>query len=222
VSVSNKFDQLAGENENDYDQENVERKVKVIDKEKEKVRKSVRKVGKKQRRKEKKMKDNAKNTINVLREARSNELNSAGPSEWTEIEATVDSGACDTVMPADECRHINIVSSEKSRSGFQYEIADGTEIPNKGERQCEVMTEGSGQVKRIHIQVADVHKCLLSITKVADMGFRCILEKQGGYLEDTYTGERTPIWRKGNLYVMKMWVRQAKIPDTTTGFHRQG
>ena len=83
------------------------------------------------------------------------------------------------------------------------------------------MTEGSSQMKRIHIQVADVHKCLLSITKVADMGFRCILDKNGGYLEDKMNGERTPIRRKGNLYVMKMWVRQARNNDAS-GFPRQG
>jgi len=218
VATSNKFDRLSAENDDNDDMENLEWKVKVINKEDEKTRRSARKAKKKVAKK----KVNTGDQISMLREARSNELNSAGPSEWTEVEATVDSGACDTVMPSDECRHINIVSSEKSRSGFQYEIADGTEIPNKGERQCEVMTEGSGQVKRIHIQVADVHKCLLSITKVADMGFRCILEKQGGYLEDVYTGEKTPIWRKGNLYVMKMWVRQARNPDTASGFQRQG
>jgi hypothetical protein len=52
------------------------------------------------------------------------------------------------------------------------------------------------------------------------MGFRCILDRNGGYLEDKTSGERTPIRRKGNLYVMKMWVRQAKA--NASGFPRQG
>jgi len=157
-----------------------------------------------------------------LFEARSNDLSAVGQQEWVEVEATVDSGACDTVMSQDECKHIDVVSSEKSRAGFQYEVANGQEIPNQGERRCEVMTENSRFQKQIHFQVADVHKTLLSVTKCADMGFMCVLGKTGGYLEDTITGEKIPVRRKGNLYVIKMWVRQSKTSNNHTGFAGRG
>ena len=164
--------------------------------------------------------------MNILGEARSNEINSADTTGWTEIEVTVDSGACDTVMPKDECSHIDVVSSEKSRKGFHYEVADGNEIPKVGERQCVAMTENSNTAKRIDFQVAAVHKSLLSITKCADMGFDCVLGKLGGYLVDQVTGERIPIRRKGNLYVMRMWVKQASKMNEETSvdpdFHRRG
>ena len=61
----------------------------------------------------------------------------------------------------------------------------------------------------MHFQVADTRKPLLSITKIADMGFECVLGKHRGYPIDTSNGERTPTQRRGNLHVMKMLVKDA-------------
>ena len=80
------------------------------------------------------------------------------------------------------------------------------------------MTSGALGPKRITFQVADVHKALLSITRVADAGYECHLNHQGGYLLDVYSGEKVPIARKGNLYVMRAWVRE----DSQPPFGRQG
>ena len=52
--------------------------------------------------------------------------------EWQEIEITVDSGACDIVMPTRMCAHISIVATAKSRSGFEYEAANGDGLLNMG------------------------------------------------------------------------------------------
>ena len=100
-------------------------------------------------------------------------------------------------------------------------MANGESIPNLGERRLDVMTEGSNWAKRMHFQVADVHKPLLSISRVADMGYGCYFGKDGGYLEDLQSGERVPIRRVGNLYVLRMWVKQAAKAGSQ-GFQRQG
>ena len=86
--------------------------------------------------------------------------NSTSESERTEVEVevTVDSGACDTVMLEEDCKHINAVSSRKSQAGFHCEVANGMEIPNQGETECMAMTEDSDIPKRIDFQVASVHK----------------------------------------------------------------
>ena len=107
-----------------------------------------------------------------------------GPQEWTEIEITVDSGACVTVMPRTLCEGISILKNRLSREGVEYEVANGAHIPNLGERRCEMMTIGSNVAKRIVFQVADVHKPLLSISGCADMGFDCHLNDKGGFLTD--------------------------------------
>ena len=131
-----------------------------------------------------------------------------GKADWIEIEITVDSGACETVMPAGICHSIGILASRQYLEGVEYEVANGETIPNLGEKRCLMMTAGSNLCKKLTFQVADAHKALLSITKVADLGFDCVLGKTGGKLVDTVTGEVVPLQRKDNLYVMKAWVKQ--------------
>ena len=69
------------------------------------------------------------------------------------------------------------------------------------------MSLGSNVAKSIVFQVADVHKPLLSVSRCADMGFKCILEKESGYLEHQQTGECIPLHRRDNLYHMRVWVK---------------
>ena len=128
-----------------------------------------------------------------------------------ELEVTVDSGACGTVMPADCAEHIRVHSHSQGHQG--YEAANGSTIHNVGERRCWVSHDGAKVADQLlmHFQVADIRKPLLSITKTVDMGFECILGKSGGYLLDTHLGGRIPIQRKGNLYVMKLWIKKAPV-----------
>ena len=141
------------------------------------------------------------------------------PDEWIEIEITVDSGACETVMPASLCSCISITKSSTSH-GAEYEVANGQTLPNLGERRCQMMTIGSASAKKIVFQVADVHKPLLSISRCADLGFNCHLGETGGYLEDRVTGETIPLQRRDNLYVTKAWVRRDPDPSPEPPFQR--
>ena len=131
-----------------------------------------------------------------------------GPQEWTDIEISVDSGANVTVMPRSLCEGIGILQNRLSREGVEYEVANGAHIPNLGERRCEMMTLVSKICKRHVFQVAHVHKPLLSISGCADMGFDCHLDDKGGHLTDKETGERIPLGRRENLYIMRVWIRQ--------------
>ena len=85
-----------------------------------------------------------------------------------------------------------------------------------------MMAKYANGPKRIVFQMADVHKALLSITRIADAGYECHLGARGGRLLDVHTGETIPIARKGNLYVMKAWVKNDSESATTMGFARQG
>ena len=95
-----------------------------------------------------------------------------------ELEVTVDSGACDTVMPAGCAEHIRVHSHSQGYQG--YEAANGSTIHNVGERRCWVSYEGAKDNQLMHVQVADIKKPLLSITRTADMGYECVLGKHGG------------------------------------------
>ena len=126
-----------------------------------------------------------------------------------EIELTAESGACDTVIPKTMCPSIPIVPSQQSLLGLAYEVANGQSLPNLGERRCELWTEGATEAKTIAMQVADVHKGLLSLSRCADMGFESRFGKAYGCLIDTSSGEVIPLQRRGNLYMLKCWVRAA-------------
>ena len=54
---------------------------------------------------------------------------------------------------------------------------------------------------------SDVHKALLSVSHVADLGYDCTLSKLRGWLTDTETGEHVPLRRRGNFYFVGAWVR---------------
>ena len=101
---------------------------------------------------------------------------------WQEIEITVDSGACDTVLPTGMSPHILLLQNELSKSGMEYEVANGQSLPNMGEKRCVMMTENSSLGKHIIFQCADVHKALLSVSRCADLGYECVLGKEGGEL----------------------------------------
>jgi hypothetical protein len=133
----------------------------------------------------------------------------APEDDWVEIELTADTGACDTVMPKKMCVGIPILPSYQSIRGMEYEIANGEAIPNLGERHCQLWTEGSNSPKQITVQVADVHKPLLSLSRCADMGFESRFGSKVGCLIDTESGEVIPLKRRGNLYVLRCWVKAA-------------
>ena len=78
-----------------------------------------------------------------------------------------------------------------------------------------MMTQGSTVPKQIDLQVCDVHKALLPLSKAADAGFETFLGKGGGWLRCVHSGEKIPLERRGNLYVMRAWVRPRE------GFGRQ-
>ena len=129
--------------------------------------------------------------------------------EWIEVELAADSGACDTVIPRKTAEGIPILPSLASLRGMEYEVANGQSIPNLGERRCLVWTENATEVKRMNMQVADVHKGLLSLSRCADLGFEGRFGRIAGALICERTGEVIPLTRKGNLYVLRVWIKAA-------------
>ena len=56
-----------------------------------------------------------------------------------------------------------------------YEVADGTEIPNLGERKPLGFTEEGGQ-KSVTVQICAVNKTLMSVSKIASKGNRVVFD----------------------------------------------
>ena len=126
--------------------------------------------------------------------------------EWVEIEVAVDSGATETVMGEETLSGIvDITECPACRRGETYEVADGSEIFNLGERKFPGFTEEGGQ-RGVTAQVCAVNNTLMSVSKVAAQGNRVIFDDDGSCIEDKVSGERTWMKQVGGMYMLKMWV----------------
>ena len=74
------------------------------------------------------------------------------------------------------------------------------------------------------MQVADVNRALLSVSKSVDAGNREVFDCDWSYIEDRQTGERTTLTRQGGLYVLEAWVKQKlnSCDQPAIPFGRQG
>ena len=126
--------------------------------------------------------------------------------EWEEVEMAVDSGASETVMGPEMLEGVEVKESSASRRGVEYEVANGIRIPNLGEKQFKGITE-EGLPRNLRVQVCDVNKPLLTVSKIVQGGNRVVFDGNGSYIEDTTNGERMWLQEKGGMFMLKMWVK---------------
>ena len=118
-------------------------------------------------------------------------INAVAEDEWVEIEVAVDSGATETVMPEETLNGIiDITESAARKRGVVYEVADGTQIPNLGERKfLGVMDDGNA--KEVTAQLCAVDKMLVSVSKGTSKGNIVTLDDDGSFIENKVTMEKT-------------------------------
>ena len=151
--------------------------------------------------------------VNMLGIVESKSVAAVTESEWEEIEMAVDSGASESVMNADTLPSVPMTEGDAKRRGVRYEVADGTLIPNEGEKSFVAMDE-NGTTRGLKMQVTDVNKALLSVRRITQAGNRVILEEDHGWIEDKSTGECMPLTMKEGMYMIKMWVKRGGVaPD---------
>ena len=114
----------------------------------------------------------------------------------------MDSGASVTVIDEDQVR---AVTASNARPDVKYEVADGSQIPNLGEKAFGAVTD-NGLFRNMSAQVADVNKALLSVSRIVKAGNRVVFDSDGSYIEHKTTGEWEPLEEKGGIYTLKVWV----------------
>ena len=122
--------------------------------------------------------------------------------EWEPLELAVDSGASVTVIGEDQVR---AVTATNARPDVKHEVADGSQIPNLGEKAFSAVTD-NGLFRNMSAQVADVNKALLSVSRIVKAGNRVVFDSEGSYIEHKTTGEWEPLEEKGGIYTLKVWV----------------
>ena len=84
------------------------------------------------------------------------------PTQWEIIRAVVDSGASVPVIHPATGRGYEVLESEGSRAGVEYETAGGHSLANLGKKRLAVLTR-EGTIRGYQSECADVTKSLRSV-----------------------------------------------------------
>ena len=137
------------------------------------------------------------------------------------MEFILDSGATTNVIPTSVGKSYEIQPSESSKAGVMYEIANGDEIPNLGEKLMPVVT-AEGAWKGLLAQVADISKALQSVRSLVKAGHAVVFgddDENGGtcsYIVNKVTGECTSVKDDGVNYLLGFYI----APKHEAGFAR--
>ena len=94
-------------------------------------------------------------------------------SKWEKFIAILDSGASVTVVPPHIGHDYETTRGEAAIAGVRYEIADGNEIPNLGEKLLPIMTR-EGTWRSLKAEVADISRALQSVRSLVKTGHRVV------------------------------------------------
>ena len=133
------------------------------------------------------------------------------------IEATVDSGAAESVMHRRQGKRCRLRPSTGSKNGFEYVSAAGKVIADEGEKLVRVETE-NGQECCLTMQLTAVNKALLSVSKICDAGHTVYFNKAEGTITHAETGQNIHFRRIDGVYRIRFKV----LGDGSLDFQRRG
>ena len=135
----------------------------------------------------------------------------------------MDSGAAQSVAPPSMAPGVIIAESPGSQRGQHYVSASGGRLPNMGQQKLRVQTN-EGRDAMVLYQIAEVSRPLTAISQTYDNGNWVVSTPQGGFIWNLKTGGKTNFERRGGIYELDLWVKDADLAggSTSIGFHRPG
>ena len=170
--------------------------------------------------------------VNALFEESNNEILAVNEGEgpkgkvappgqkWQEVKITVDSGACDNVIPPNWLPG-PIVPSEASQRGHRYTSASGHAIPNYGTQMFNGVTN-EGIEFQMKFNVAGVKKPLGSVRRMAAAGSKLQFGPTEDYLTSPDGKKRINLIKEDGSYILKAWTlvpeeREIRVVDKSPG-----
>ena len=71
-----------------------------------------------------------------------------------------------------------------------------------------VFHSSEGHRCKLKFQVADVETPSVSTADLTKAGNRVIFGDSDGYIENSKTGQKIKLHKKGNVYILRMWIRE--------------
>ena len=100
---------------------------------------------------------------------------------------------------------VKAVEATNINNDISFKLADGSRTPHMGEKAFAAYTD-QGHLRHMVAAVTEVDDALLSVSKVVKAGNRVVFDVNGSYIENTTTGEVTPLTEQRGLYKLKMWI----------------
>ena len=146
--------------------------------------------------------------------------------EYVPYQVAVDSAAVECVLTKRDASGLTggdaklLIQGGAAKNGVKYVSADGGEIPNEGELDVDLLTR-EGHECGMTWQVADIQKSLLAVSALTKTGHEVQFRKNDGDIVNLKTGKKIRFVRRGDLFVLTMWMKRRK-PKGDAGFRRQG
>ena len=139
---------------------------------------------------------------------------------WEKLQAILDSGASVTVVPPHVGRDYEVIRGEAAMAGVRYEIADGNEIPNLGEKMLPVMTR-EGTWRGLQAEVADIARALQSVRSLVKTGHKVVFGDGANgtehYIQNVMTGEVNAVEDDGQNYLMTYLIAPKDVSASFAG-----
>ena len=100
-------------------------------------------------------------------------------SKWELLEVTIDSGACDHVIPHGMAKRFKLFETDESRNGKGFSAANNSVIKNYGTKRVSGLT-GEWCPIEMTFHAADVKRALASTTKLKKDGKMIIIYDELG------------------------------------------
>ena len=140
-------------------------------------------------------------------------INAVADEEWVEVDVKIDSGSTETAIPKSMLESVIDVSERAAfKRGVQYEVANGSQVPNLGERRLVQFTE-DGAANDIVARVYAVNQGLMSVRQMTKKGNRAVFDDEGSYIGDKASDAKTWMRDEGGMYSLKMWVSRRSTAD---------
>ena len=137
---------------------------------------------------------------------------------------TVDSGAAESVWPADMVREEEELEQKEGMIGFV--AANGSPMQNYGRKVAKFMNIGPDAdecEKAMGFQVTDVRKPLAAVSRIVDKGNRVIFgpKPEDNYIMNIQTGKKMFMKREKGVYILDVGFLLPKDEEVPAGFTRQ-
>ena len=152
-----------------------------------------------------------KELLNILTETHTTgqQLKAVKESEcvgrWERLRSVMDSGASITVVPPSVGKLYETEESPASRAGVQYQVANGDELPNLGQKFLPLVTS-EGTTRGMLAQVADVTMALQSPRALYASGHMVVLNGPNSFVLNKISGEINVLEDDGINYLMDTWI----------------